>query len=90
MKHTPAPWIFPSKYATHIVDSSNRMIIDVPQPNWMSDEEHQANKSMVFAAPDLLEALEKLANEFYPSTMAQVIALGKANDAIAKAKKITN
>ena len=93
-QHTPSPWIFPSKYATHIVDSSSRMIIYVPKPNWMTDEEHQANKSLIYAAPDLLEALETLNLVVGLTPIAgNKDALQEACDiaraAIAKAKQIT-
>lgn len=88
-QHTPAPWVFPSKYATHLVDCNCKMIADVPQPNWMSDEEHQANKCLICAAPDLLDALEYVLNEYVDRHDNSETAI-KARAAIAKAKTATS
>ena len=57
-KHTPRPWKPAGRYATHIIDASGRMIADAPHPNGMMSDEGYANRDLIAAAPDLLEALK--------------------------------
>lgn len=57
-EYTPGPWKPAGPLATHILDSTGRMIADAPHPNGMPSSEGYANRDLIAAAPDLLEALK--------------------------------
>ena len=46
--------------ATHILDTNGRMIADAPHPNGMPSHEGYANRDLICAAPELLEALKDM------------------------------
>jgi hypothetical protein len=66
MKHTPGPWKVAGQYRAHHQDEV-RLRIDGPkgyialtEPYNGSNKEIVANAHLIAAAPDLLEALEKI------------------------------
>lgn len=98
MKHTEGPWK-PSSTGTGdaVFSDDDRPIFFVPaafySPNFvMGREEAKANITLGAAAPELLEALEKLVNEVggpdkeSPLTTGEEIALEQARATIAKVK----
>lgn len=96
--HTPGPWRTSQQNFFNIlaqVDGKARMIAAAyvandPSPSFKDSEEWRANSRLLAAAPELLEALEQLADaaaevityENSPITRARDAAIG----AIAKAR----
>ena len=63
--HTPGPWLIVSTYVRTAINTAQG--IHVAMVNWwkgISVKEHEANARLIAAAPDMLEALEWLSNEF--------------------------
>ena len=89
--HTPGPWIV---RGGNVIESLSR--INVAKA-WMTDgEEECANARLIAAAPDLLEALQDIANGGYEDkgpnhlgfvNMEREQMIGLARAAIAKAKR---
>lgn len=92
--HTPGPWEIDGEYVQQ-VGQTGLAICDVMNMDvggdkgWHSGPVTQANKHLIAAAPDLLEALEKLNAAYdrlkppgYPKTDGQKLA----DAAIAKAR----
>lgn len=89
-KHTPGPWRINEKYKWQFVEggrgyeSSICMIDGMPYPSEKPGPVMRANARLIAAAPDLLEALEKIAaSEVYPHGEERYAKI--AQDAIAKA-----
>jgi hypothetical protein len=96
-KHTPGPWEIDGEYVQQ-VGQTGLAICDVMNMDvggdkgWHSGPVTQANKHLIAAAPDLLEALEDLKSELVLSNVDQDYVeshfrpcLNKAAAAIAKA-----
>jgi len=101
-KHTPGQWT----HAKHLIGDGYRVFVDhgngqdmhdaiADLETWQTDEQTEANARLIAAAPDLLEALERLEQaaidliEISPGTDAEnILAAGieLARAAIAKAK----
>lgn len=97
-KHTPAPWFVDDEYY------GNEIVIKAEDPGddpWLIAElslgitqdfsQEKANAHLIAAAPELLEALERIEGEDFPSgrcTIKERLDWVKAiaKDAIAKAK----
>ena len=79
--HTPGPWS--NDYGVEIRAGEFRPICGMRFP--FDSEQNQANARLIAAAPELLEALEKIAqiNPYDTSSMGYVVGLARA--AIAKA-----
>lgn len=58
-QHTPGP-LKTLSTASHFWTDARLIVIDVPQPSGMPDEEWQANKRLYGHAPELVEALQAL------------------------------
>jgi hypothetical protein len=103
-KHTPGPWFANLKYGNYAV-YSQQLIDDDDGDGWEpciceldSDEpvNHEANARLIAAAPELLTALQDIANytpEKYtdPTTALQILRENAniARAAIAKATGVT-
>lgn len=96
MSHTKGPWRI-GKIATHVESDSGEGICSTggyqnnTENQWELNERQQANARLIAAAPDLLEALEKIATvkciqfaELPPDNCGCVGCLARA--AIRKAK----
>jgi hypothetical protein len=83
-KNTPKPWKPAGILATHILDTNGRMIADAPHPNGMPSHEGYANRDLICAAPELLEALKAIVAF---STPLPCGLLEQARAAIAKAER---
>lgn len=97
-QHTPGPWAYVRN------PESTRWIIDSEPAHAIActagfEPDNEANARLIAAAPELLEALEELAERAgafnvsgvyfdEPSMTAEVAALQKAYAAIAKARGI--
>jgi hypothetical protein len=105
-KHTPGPWSWERPSRIMLDAGAQRYALYTGtelKPNWVAEihfskhdvinkgmEENAANARLIAAAPELLEALEKLKEAFIvavgdKSPFAKV-ALSIANEAIAKAR----
>jgi hypothetical protein len=91
-EHTPGPWILREDSCV-VVDS----VVGYPIAGTRTkrpDEENAANAILISAAPDLLEALEEITNDYSerfdldsPSTNPGIkTCIAQARAAIAKAK----
>jgi hypothetical protein len=65
-QHTPGPWRKQSGVTyISVIDGNNRPILHNASPEvGVSREEHEANASLIAAAPDLLEALEAMRQKY--------------------------
>jgi hypothetical protein len=70
--------------ATHILDPNDRMIADAPHPNGMPSHEGYANRDLICAAPELLDALKDMLEGGLEGPTSQAIEAARA--AIAKAE----
>lgn len=80
-KHTPGPWKFGNAHSTYFVYHGN-------QPHARVARTYTANNAdakLIAAAPELLEALQGLADCLKDSADFKDCPLGKARAAIAKA-----
>jgi hypothetical protein len=92
-QHTPGPWIHLGQgdiVSQSAPTCSADGYTDVAAVYVTSDDTSSANADLIAAAPDLLEALKKIAgmNEYDTSSMGYVVALAKA--AILKATGYKN
>jgi hypothetical protein len=90
--HTPGPWATESDgdvgRRTHYVVGGDGLLVrvaDVLQEIGVSAVERNANKRLMAAAPELLDALEAAANELWRIPIASTAVLNKARAALAKA-----
>lgn len=103
-KHTPGPWIGagPSfgdplpRYTTEIVteweDEDGEVLSICTLPFNHHDDENEATARLIAAAPDLLEALSAMLEQFNYNTITGIVhdesaAIAKARAAIAKAEE---
>jgi len=87
MKHTPGPWEKVSD--TCVTDSDGVMLAEVNYGR--PKEEYVANAQLIAAAPDMLEVLSTIINQYteLPAEVMEEVApywLPKAMAAIVKAK----
>lgn len=85
-QHTPGPWSIDSNDAQWITaDCDGLVVAEIPYGEGNEGDRHHevndANAQIIAAAPDLLEALEKLRKR--PTASQALIII---NDAIAKAR----
>lgn len=88
--HTPGPWHVDQVGGTGIVDSASRPVATAHTYGERSDYEDAANALLAAAAPQMLEALKRLAN--IASTAASILhenspeeaALFKADEELAR------
>ena len=90
-KHTPGPWSVgvPGPNGCPTIGTNYGLMTAMiahsrNEPDQV--EECNANANLIAAAPDLLEALERIAELFDPQSMVGGAALEYANSIIAKAK----
>ncbi len=62
MSHTPKPWIRSGLGFQVLTDDSNFVICELQNPG--NRQELRDNANLIAAAPDLLEALEALVNDY--------------------------
>jgi hypothetical protein len=87
-KHTPAPWTVKGKEFIH--DADHREIVYVlgyGKMGGLTDSEHEANAKLIAAAPDLLDALIDIIDDFdnYGGDDTGFPHIAKARAVIAKA-----
>ena len=87
MKHTPGPW----NVIGNIICTNKGTTVAVIQHVWSDDKETSSNGRLIAAAPELLEALERLLRaDEKPPTEEQaeeaIMAMGNARRIIQKAK----
>ena len=98
-KHTPGPWKEDAWVGTDPYDDPDGPFVEVGNVRWSPNKvdvpaaiEQTANARLIAAAPELLEALEKVIREYtkslYNSDRALYLgrAVNAAEKAIAKAK----
>ena len=93
--HTPGPWSY-GKFAEFIYSNRDdnplfvaEVVADIDNPQ--SIEEMEANAALIASCPDMLSALELMAEQFghyceHTEDPSEIDALLKARAAIAKAK----
>lgn len=82
MKHTPGPWTAISSDRGVLIDSPTAMVAKVP----FSGSQADADGQLIAAAPDLLEALERVLNDFCSSKFeVSLESIKQASDAVVKA-----
>jgi hypothetical protein len=92
-KHTKGPWTFIDHQGYNTIEGQGEMIACIPtredfRANFKTDE-GQANRRLIAAAPEMLEALENLITELNESGAIESIQVKTAIDAvkaIAKAR----
>ena len=89
-KHTPAPWTVNPKAKTNIRHGNLTIANCSSTHDGSREEEEIANAKLIAAAPELLEALEKIADGTEPCTEREAfifidIAKSIAREAIKKA-----
>ena len=82
-EHTQGPWLCCPSLES---DGSYNVFSSCGDYLTLNEETHQANAALIAAAPDLLDALEAILNEFNPHAIAKEKILQKAVAIIAKAK----
>ena len=95
-KYTPGPWAVNGNTPDQVYTEQGDTLAIVRGTRRISDEERNANARLIAAAPELLEALEKLANmvpeiaRALPSgvPMAYAEAFDKARAALTKARGV--
>ncbi len=95
-KHTPGPWEIGDENNQHIEICIGDAVANLDRQDryglhmCFSREEMRANGHLIAAAPELLEALEKIANRYtaedYPAGCKERFIGDDARAAIAKAK----
>ena len=94
MKHTPGPWSVDPDSPNKFKVVTNRRyggVIAETTAWWVDTQTARANAKLIAAAPDLLEAVERLHSYIIhiegaePSGLRYVDALNLAQDAITKA-----
>jgi len=88
MKHTPGPWTVESDGTS--IACSTQVFITAPAPDGAGLDEEKANAALIAAAPELLDALHVLLEQyrklFDNNDSQQVQAYYDAKAAITKAK----
>ncbi|HRY33427.1 MAG TPA: hypothetical protein P5531_10715 [Bacteroidales bacterium] len=68
-KHTPGPWVERNDHVT-TKECKNRHFADkICECNWGNDDENEANMRLIAAAPDLLDALIDIIEQFECTTI---------------------
>ncbi len=92
MKHTKGPWIIGPYYKETVTESDTDDVIAQPGRNFSTINPSQtleANAHLIAAAPDMLEALDRLiraVNVPIPDPLIVMATLEQAKEAISKAK----
>lgn len=82
MKHTPGPWTAISSDRGVLIDSPTVMVAKVP----FSGDQAEADGQLIAAAPDLLEALKRVLNDFSGGKFeVSFESIKQASDAVFKA-----
>lgn len=87
LKHTPAPWLV-DEVDCMVYGANNLRVADCTcdDQEEMTDDAMEANARLIAAAPELLEALERIANNGAPYDNCYEDLKNVARAAIAKAE----
>jgi hypothetical protein len=90
LKHTPGPWeTKPTLLCDAVRIFSGDIYLAAVTNSDFTLKQNQANANLIAAAPDLLEALERVQRKFYPANQREQnrdFTWHIVNKAIAKAK----
>jgi hypothetical protein len=84
-KHTPGPWRI-SQHDDFRIECGALTIANVVENSMHRMDEAQANAKLIVAAPDLLAALEAIADQWMTKGEVGVSKIDAARRAIAKAR----
>lgn len=84
-KHTPGPWSIDGDILlTHVDPFGDTPFGRVNISHELTEDEREANRALIAAAPDLLEALDKMLDHFEGRIPLELFELSES--AIARAK----
>jgi hypothetical protein len=85
-QHTPGPWAATEGYLWRGIRAPSRVIADMRIVGGVVENEVQANARLIAAAPDMLAALQDIADFWEEPTLSLWVLKSRVSAAIAKAK----